>query len=138
MSSWEYFDHAADVGIRVRAGSLAGLFEAAARALTAWMGPEPEGGARDSLEVRVAGEDLSDLLVRWLQEVLYCFHVRRLYLTRADAIELDERHFRARIHGLHWNDEHAPAYAEVKAVTYHRLDVKEENGAWSATLILDI
>jgi SHS2 domain-containing protein len=77
VGTFEYFDHAADVGIRTRGSSLADLFLTGAQALMAWIGPVPAGDAALRETVTVDAEGLEELYVRWLQEMLYLFHQRR-------------------------------------------------------------
>jgi protein archease len=139
VKSFEFFDHAADVGITARGDSLPELFEAAALALAAWMGPAPEGSSRRAIDIELSGEDCGDLLVRWLQEILYLFSVRRLYFAACERFESERWSLRARVMATPWSEAESRQFQEVKAVTYHRLRVaQDEDGRWVADIILDI
>jgi SHS2 domain-containing protein len=138
VGTYEYFDHAADVGIRVRGTSLADLFVTGAQALMAWIGPAP--AADDSLResVSVHADGLEELYVRWLQEVLYLFHQRHAYLTGAETVDVEDGRLHAMITASVWSDASASGFQEIKAVTYHQLEVCQDGPGWRASVILDI
>ena len=72
---YTFIDHTADLGIKIRGTDLKDLFENAARALMHLM---VRGGSRvetKTMKLSVSGEDLADLMVRWLGEVLYLLEV---------------------------------------------------------------
>jgi SHS2 domain-containing protein len=135
--NWEFFDHAADVGIRLQANTLELLFVAAGRALMEWIGPAPENSMLCHEEIHVEGENNEELMVRWLQELLYLFHQRQLYFLDAPAIRISPTSVECRIDAVNWSATSYELYQEVKAVTYHRLRVAQEGSVWRATVILD-
>jgi SHS2 domain-containing protein len=137
--TYQFLDHAADVGLEVHSPTLTGLFSTAARALLAWMGPVPEGDEFLETAVDVEGEDLEDLLVRWLQEILYLFYQRHGYTTgmRDCHIQNDCR-LTATVLYKTWDESRYQDYQEVKAVTYHQLQVRRGNDEWMARFILDL
>ncbi len=75
----------------------------------------------------------------WLEELLYLSETRGLLFRRAVAGEVGERE----ASGTAWG---APASAnrgalrhEIKAVTYHRLEVKADPaGGWTCQVIFDV
>jgi SHS2 domain-containing protein len=136
--SWEFFDHAADVGIRLQASTLELLFVAAGQALMEWIGPAPENSVPCHEEIHVEGENHEELMVRWLQELLYFFHQRQLYFLDAPAIRISPTSLECRIKALNWSAAQYELFQEVKAVTYHRLRVVQEGSVWRATVILDV
>ena len=138
MGSFEFFDHAADVGLRITAVDLPGLYEGAAQALMHWIGPPPSHGKGRAEAVEVAGEDLEELMVRWLQELLYLFHARHGYVTAVKGLAVEPSRLKAEVVWLPWDETSGHAYQEVKAVTYHGLRVERSGGGWEARVILDI
>jgi SHS2 domain-containing protein len=130
-------DHTADLGIHVRGEDLKDLFETAARALMHLMiGGESQAETTD-MKITVSGQDLPDLLVRWLGEILYLFegedlvvtfiHIDSLSLTRLDAA-LKSVPFDPTVHEIH---------SEIKAVTYHQVQVIKKESVWEAQVIFD-
>ncbi|HYK04488.1 MAG TPA: archease [Thermoanaerobaculia bacterium] len=128
-------NHVADVRLRVRAPSLEELFRDAMRGMYALMRPELEQVA--SLTRTIAVEesaDLTSLLVDFLNEVLHRAHVGREVFHDAAFSLLDDTNVTAILTGI------APASFEedVKAVTYHEAEVRQEGGEWTTMLVFDI
>jgi SHS2 domain-containing protein len=135
---YEFFDHTADLGLRVRAADLNTLFVEAAQALFAAVVEDP-ATVRPESEVRVElpPEDLEYLLFDWLKELLRHFDTEHLLFGRF-AVEVND----TGLHGAAWGEpldrsrhnlEH-----EVKAITYHALKVECTADGWLAEVIVDI
>ena len=144
MGTFEVFDHTADVGLSIRAGTLQDLLETAARAVFAQVLEDlpAEVEAEEVVAVKVEGEaagDLGELLVSWLQELLFRFETRRLVPIRFEFEEAAADRVRARVGFGRFDPRRHRARAEVKGVTYHELDVHAEaDGSWRARVILDV
>jgi len=126
-------DHTADMGIRVSAPSLEGLFEEAAYALADIMGARC-GEALQEVVVDSQGIDRVDLLVRWLQEILYLIEVKGFRLRAVTIQRLTETLAIGVMQGAYTAD---PLTTEIKAVTYHNLDITSIDNVFMATIILD-
>ena len=134
---YDLLDHTADLGIVVRGEDLKNLFETAARALMHLMIRGESQAKPTDMNVTVSGQDLSDLLVRWLGEILYIFegedlvvqfiHIDFLSITRLDAV-LKTVPFEPTVHRIH---------NAIKAVTYHQAQVREKGSVWEAQVIFD-
>jgi SHS2 domain-containing protein len=126
-------DHTADIGIRVSAPSMEGLFEEAAYALAEIMGGcSAQGG--EEVMVESQGLDQVDLLVRWLQDILYLIEVKGFRLRAATIQRLTETLARGVIQGAYTSE---PLTTEIKAVTYHNLDITSIDNVFATTIILD-
>ena len=128
-------NHVADVRLRVRASSLEELFRDAMRGMYALMRPELEEVAPLTRTITVEeSADLTSLLVDFLNEVLHRAHVGREVFHGAAFTRLDELNVTATLTGI------APAlFAEdIKAVTYHEAEVRQEEGEWTTMLVFDI
>jgi len=137
---YEIIDHTADVGIRVKAGSLSELFVEAAGAMFDMMVAKK----RDlipSIEVPMSIEApaLDQLMVRWLSELLFVFETRRLVLTKFWIDEIDPEHLFGAAKGQKFDTTRHEQRLAIKAVTYHRIKVEQdESGLWIAEIIFDI
>jgi SHS2 domain-containing protein len=135
---YETFEHTADVGLRIRAADLDELFADAARAMFALMVLNPDDVlASRPVAIALEEEPPDALLRRWLAELLYTFHVRRLVFSRFDVA--------VRPGGLTataWGEPLDPARhrldVEIKAVTWHGLKLEREADGWLAEVIVDI
>ena len=136
--SYAFFDHAADVGVELRADSAEQLFVTAGQALMAWIGPPPATAAGISLNLEVEAEDLETLLVRWLREILYLFHQKHAYFLGTHRLSVSDQGASAQADFSLWQDASYRDYQEVKAITYHGLHVTAQADGWTAEVILDI
>jgi SHS2 domain-containing protein len=135
---YELFDHSADIGIRVSAPSCAALFAVAGRALMDWIGPPPPSGEFCSRDLHLRAEDLEELMVRWLQELIFEFQHQHNYTERAERLEVSTGSLQTTLVGRIWDESSHGKYREVKAVTYHHLVVIQEGSLWKASIILDV
>jgi len=144
MGTFSIFDHTADVGLQVRADSLEDLLATAARATFDQMLEDWPDAVDAQQEVRAVPQpglagDLGELLVVWLQELLYRFDTERLVPLRYEFLSAGPREVRADVGFGRFEAGRHRTRLEVKAVTYHELRVcREVDGTWSARFILDV
>jgi SHS2 domain-containing protein len=136
--SFDYFEVAADVGIRGWGPTLEAAFRQTGLALFALM-VEPAGiEERESREVRAQGDTSETLLVNWLNDCLYVHDVEGFVARRIEFPIFEAR----RLHSLLWGEEVDPKRHRlgtvVKAATYHQLAIRQANGGWEIRIILDI
>jgi SHS2 domain-containing protein len=135
---YEYFEHTADLGIRVRAPNLNALFAEAATALLTAVVDELETVRQtQQVEIAIDGTDLDYLLFDWLRELLFRFDADHLLLSRFDA-SVGESGLKATAWGEPLDPARHVLSHEVKAITYHGLRVEKENDGWIAEVIVDI
>jgi SHS2 domain-containing protein len=135
---FEFLDHTADLGIVVRAESLPGLFQAAARAMLHIMVKGPVDEKPSHAELTVTGTDLEDLLVRWLGEILYLFEGEHQIVTRIDIQTLSATRLDTILQTIPYNPARHEILSEIKAVTYHQVEVAPKAGRWEARIIFDM
>jgi len=131
----EMLEHTADVGLRVWAPDLSGLFEEAALALIAVMGT-PTSEASRTERLALAAPDGVALLVDWLSEVLFLFDARNFVPHVVDA-EVSEWELRASLFGGDAGD-FEQGGAAVKAVTYHDAKLERTSSGYEARVYLDV
>jgi SHS2 domain-containing protein len=135
---FEVFDHTADLGLRIHASDLNGLFAEAGRALLSVIVSNPESGEpRESLALHIAGSDLEYLFVDWLDELLFLFESKR-FLASEFETQRDDTGLSATVRGEPCDPARHVLAHEVKAVTYHGLEVEQSSDGWRAEVILDI
>ena len=135
---FELFDHTADLGIRVRGADLKELLEEGARALFSVLVVDL-GTVRpvDRVDFRVDGTDPEDLFLDWLDELLYRFETEHILLARFD-VQPDGRGMAATAWGETYDPARHELDHEVKAITYHQLQVERDADGWTAQVIVDI
>ena len=140
MGTAEVFDHTADVGLRIRGDSLDDLFATAAGAMFDYIvanRAEVRGEVADRLDLRA--ESPADLLLAWLDELLFRSETRHILYGRFDVrVAADGLSLEASAHGEAIDRDRHILDHEVKAVTRHEFKLEREGPGWLAELILDI
>ena len=135
---YETFEHTADIGIRVRAADLNGLFEDAARGLFAVLMANPEAVRPvQELSFRIEAQRLDDLLHDWLAELLFAFDTRRVLLGEF-RVEVSGDRLEASARGEPIDLQRHQLDMEIKAITYHELKVERDGDGWLAEVIVDL
>lgn len=137
----EFFDHTADIGVRVHARSLDDLFSEAAVALTTTICDVDDVRPDDERPIELAAPDLERLLVDWLDELLGWFDIEH-WLPRSARVAVRQSEAGWLVGGTVRGEPVDPARHRVKvlvkAVTYHALSVTEDAEGWHATVVFDI
>jgi SHS2 domain-containing protein len=133
--AYRIFDHTADVGIEAEGGTLPELFSEAARGMFDVAVDLSTVRPLESEAVDLSAEDVSILLHDWLSELLYRFSAKGRVFSKFEFEELGENRLRARAFGEKFDDARHRLKTDIKAVTYHQLEVKP---GWSARVILDL
>lgn len=132
-------EHTADLGAEVTADSLGELFAEAARALTAVAVEQGDIAPRTERRIQVSGQDLGELLVSWLNELIFLQETEGLVFSEFEPLITEETVFEALIRGEPLDPDKHGLGREVKAATYHELDVaRDPEGRWRARVVFDI
>jgi SHS2 domain-containing protein len=143
---FEIIPHTADIKIRVYGNSLEELFKHALIGMFQSIQPLISGcrtvGDRiicDTLpikrEISVESPDVTALLVDFLSEALYLSDVHNEAYLDVFVQEIDQTHVLAILYGA---EVRGFEVVEIKAVTYHELEIVQKNGVWQADIVFDI
>lgn len=134
-NSWQLIDHTADTGVRIHANTLEGLFATAVDATTQLMFGKICGAkTAANKKIKLKGQDDADLLVRFINEIIYIADVEKRPVVRANIQSLESHSIRAT---LELGDA-TPLKQQLKAATYHQLQLEHEGGEWSVQIIFDV
>ena len=133
-------EHTADAGAVVRGGTLPRLFENASRAMFDLICDRRAVRPLRSVRIAVQGSSLEDLLVRWLSELLYLLETEDMLFTSFTLARVDRTLFRARgsARGERIDRSRHRLRRELKAVTYHQIEVVRGRSAWRVRLVFDV
>ena len=134
---YELIDHTADFGIRVFGRNLETLYENAAYALFDLITDNRCLDRNDTLHLTIEGEDKIDLMFNWLRELLYLWNGREFLVAETSVHIVSETCFQADIRYDRYEKSRHEIRNEIKAVTYHQLDVKKKIKGWTGEIILD-
>lgn len=131
---WQELPHTADWAIRVTGSSQRQLFARAAAALYRLQDADPARPITLARIVQAQAEQLADLLVSWLNRLLWAQEVGGEMYTRFEIQAISDRG----VLGVAYGYEGAPSHTAVKAVTYHDLAVERTADGWTAQVTFDV
>lgn len=137
MANFEYIDHTADIGIIAHGNSVEEVFVNAAYGMFSLIADLEKVAEVISHQVVAEATDQEELLVAWLNELLYLFDAEGLIFSRFEIVDLRQQYLRAMAYGEKVDPARHNLKTHVKAATYHQL--KLEKGAhFRAQIILDL
>ena len=134
---FEVIDHTADIGIIARGSDLPVLFSNAAAGMLSLLIEDHATQPGIAREIKLEAVDRETLLVQWLNELLYIIYTETLVLIKFD-ISIDGNRLVARCDGQNVDLKSHMFKREIKAATYHNLEIAERDGEYSARIIFDI
>ena len=140
MGTIEVFDHTADVGLRIKGDDPADLFRTAAEGLFDYVVANRQEVRVDRTEVvNLRADSTADLLIGWLNELIFRSETRHVLFTRFEVnLSDDGLALEATIGGEPIDRDRHVLDHEVKAVTHHGVRLGREGTGWVAEVILDI
>ncbi len=137
---FEFFEVTADVGYKAYGNTLEEAFENAALAMFEVITDTSKIEHEIERKIEVESEDECALLYDWLSEFLVMLDVDFLIFSKF-KVKIEKKEEGFSLKGTAWGEEFNPeiheSRAEVKAVTYHMMDVKQDDGSM-VQVILDI
>lgn len=125
MKNYEYFDVTADIGFKAYGESLNESFENAGLAIFNIISDTSNVEPKKEISFKIRSEDEISLLYDFLEELLF-YHEIEFMLFSEFHVEIDDMlQLRATIRGeaIDW-DRHERK-TEIKAITYHKMDVRK-------------
>ncbi len=130
MKNFDYFDVTADIGFRAYGNTLDEAFENAGLAIFNIISDTSNIAPKIVKSFEINSEDEVSLLYDYLEELLFCHEVDFMLFSEFDVdISKDDGGYnlKAEIKGesIDW-DKHERK-SEIKAITFHKMDVKKTN-----------
>ncbi len=137
MPNFEFIDHTADIGIIAYGNSVEEVFVNAAYGMFSLIADLEKVAEVISHQVIAEAPDQEELLVTWLNELLYLFDAEGLIFSRFEIVNLRAQYLRAMAHGEKIDPRRHNLKTPVKAATYHQLKLEKGNH-FRARIILDV
>lgn len=141
MKKFEILEHTADIGIAAYGKTRKEVFINTAKGMFEIIAGENKNPKENFYDkIKLEADNLEGLLFAWLNELLYISETRLVILNKFHIKELSDFQIKAEVEGMKINPPSIKIEKEIKAATYHRLEIKkdEESGLWSAQIIFDI
>jgi len=137
-SQYELIDHTADFGIHVVGKGPGELFARAAYALFDLITDMAVLEGRNKRKLTVTGSDWADLMINWLREILFFWNGKDRLVKRTDIMSIAENKLSATIYYDRYDPDRHAIKLEIKAVTYHQVQVTSGPAGWESRVIFDI
>lgn len=138
MKNFEFLGHTADIRLRVYGKDFESLFMNAAKGLYSLMECRyADGQDKEATEVEVSADSAENLLVRFLNELIYYAEVKK---SGGEILVSAVKKLKKK-YCLRFKIERRKIKAlgrEVKAATYHNMKIEQEEGFLSVSLIFDV
>jgi SHS2 domain-containing protein len=138
IKPYQILEHTADLKIKAFGRDLPELFSNALKGMfESIRRRELEVGSRKletRRKIKIKSPDLESLLVDFLSEALYLSDINDEAYFEAEFDKLTEKELNGEIRGAKVRN----FKEEIKAVTYHGLEIKKRNKIWEATVLFDI
>lgn len=141
MKEFEILEHTADIGIAAYGKNKKEVFINVAKGMFEIIAGENKNLKENFYgKIKLEADNLEGLLFAWLNELLYIGETRLVILNKFQIKELSDYQIKAEVGGTKINPPSIKIEKEIKAVTYHRLEIKKdgESGLWRAQVIFDI
>ena len=132
---YEIIDHTADILIRTKGNDLNNAFENAGFALFDTMCDAASVKPLTTKKIKCAANDIEQLLVDWLSELLFICDVDDM-LFSVFEVQIYGTKLEARIKGERIDPDRHHLKTDIKAITYHMLEVDEETS--TVQMLFDI
>lgn len=132
---YRLLEHTADAMVEAHGNSLGERFGNAAYAMFDQITDITKVEPRGELKVVLSGESREQLLVDFLQELLFLHDTEGFLFSEFD-VQTDGRTLEAAVRGERYDSSRHPKRSLVKGVTYHKLEIDDRRG--TVTILFDV
>lgn len=126
MKTFELVDHPSDIGILAYGENIKETFENAALGMFSAMAELTDVRAEKSFEVKVKGQDREELLVNFLNELIYLMDSKKVLFKEFKIYKLSDNDLKAHVAGGHIQAGLTELHRPIKAATFNGLEVNEK------------
>ncbi|MBN2240086.1 MAG: archease [Dehalococcoidales bacterium] len=123
---FELLDHTADTGIIAWGDTLEEAFENTARGMFSIITSLEDVQQIETHTTRVESSDRENLLVDWLNDLIYLFDVKNLLFSSFEITSMDQTSLTTLIKGQKVDFSKHELKTGIKAATFHMLKIERE------------
>ena len=128
MNDYELIDHTADIGIKAYGDDFSEAFAHAAKGMFDIITDSSQIESKGEYQIDLSADDLEQLLVDWLDELLYLQGAENLVFGKFSVtVDEEKNKISATVSGEEFDTDKHKIGMEIKAVTYHLLEVHQGN-----------
>lgn len=130
MERYKFLKHTADAKFQAYGRSLEEAFSNAALAVAGLMWDWENVERKLERPVKVRGNDLEQLLISFLEEIIYLLETEMFLLSSVEKLMIEKEAKGYRLKALFKGDRHSEKYkiyGDVKAITYNEMEIEARN-----------
>jgi len=135
---YKIIDHTADICVRVFGNSLEDIFIRSAKAMMEIIANTKKVKPSKGISISIRGENYEELLVKWLQEILYLHEAKKMVFKDFEIKIENETRAVGKAYGERIDVERHEFYSSIKAVTYHNLKIVSSKDKYRVDIVFDI
>ncbi|MER3446769.1 MAG: hypothetical protein C4291_07970 [Candidatus Dadabacteria bacterium] len=135
---YEILDHTADICVRVYGRSLDDLLRNAARAMMELITDREKVDPSQEIEFKARGETDEEILVHWLDEILFIHHVKKMVFRNFESHPVSKTEIQGKAIGENIDMERHEIRLDIKAATYHNLKIERVDDRLKVDIVFDI
>ncbi len=138
VEKYRFLEHTADLAVEILGPSPEDLFIHGGEALFAALGRYESPRCTVERPIEIEANGLEAILHDWLAELNFLHQTKGEVYHRFEIRRLDPNRLEGIASGEAIDPERHAIDLEIKAVTWHRLEVRQDGQLWRARVILDI
>ncbi|MDP3790387.1 MAG: archease [Candidatus Omnitrophota bacterium] len=135
---FEIVDHTADIAIKAYGSTLKELFQNAALGMFNILADLEGIKPSTEIAVKADGIDKEELLIAWLEELLYNFYTKNIIFSEFNITELTDTDLAAKVKGRFIGENRNRLKTEIKAATRHGLKINKNGDMYEVQIVFDV
>ena len=135
-------DHTADIAVEVKSNTIKELFIASAYAWQESVIEKNEIKISDKREINVNELSYEELLVRFLDELNFLLLTKKWIMGKLNQIEIKKKNEMYNLTAVMSGDsislKRYRLKVEIKAITFHQMEIKNINNEYTTRIVFDI
>lgn len=140
--TYRFIDHESDIAVNVNGTTLEELFTASAKAWKEVTVGKSLVSVKESNQINLEQPTSEELLVSFLDELNYLFHSKKWVTGNVEAIWISEEDkiwtLSAKLKGEPYSSSVHKTSSEIKAITFHQVNIKKSGIYYSTRIVFDI
>ncbi len=129
-------EHTADIGIKIQGNNLEELFESGFYGVLSIVASR-KALVSESKTIELYAPDKECMLVDFLNEILYLINVKNWLPAKIVELNIDENNLKSVINGEKFSSPDI-IKTEIKATTYHNINIKKNVDTWETKVYFDL
>jgi len=140
--SYRFIDHESDIAVDVNGTSLEELFSASAKAWKEVTVGKSLVALKENNQINLEQATSEELLVSFLDELNYLLHTKKWITGSVESIWISEEDkiwtLSVKLKGEPYSPSKHKTGAEIKAITFHQVNIKKSGIYYSTRIVFDI